>query len=88
MTALTPEQLRVLASDMDSKGHNWSGRPAHDFFDAASALRASADLLEAVRAEVIRYAGWHEQSPEDSWRFERDLRTALGMEQYSGDDDD
>lgn len=54
--------------------------------DEIDRIRAAAYKLDAVRAEVIRYAGWHEQSPEDSWRFERDLRTALDMEQYSGDE--
>lgn len=38
--------LRKRADDMDSKGHHWSGQPAHDFFEAATALRAVLALLQ------------------------------------------
>lgn len=88
MTALTTQQMRTLAdAALDA---DLIPSDQHDalFARLAVNLRVAADQLEAVRAEVTRYAGWHEQSPEDSWRFERDLRTALGMDQYSGDDDD
>jgi len=39
--------------------------------------------LEEARAVVDRYEGWWEDSPEDSWRFERDIRAALGMAEAS-----
>jgi len=87
MTTPTPEQMRELADERGVVVQHW-GETKRWATDAESALRVAADQLEAVKAEVIRYAGWHEQSPEDSWRFERDIRTALGMEQYDGDDDD
>lgn len=88
MNDITPEQMRALAeAALDA---DLIPLDQHDalFARIAVNLRAAADQLEAVRDEVIRYAGWHEQSPEDSWRFERDIRTALGMEQYSGEEDD
>lgn len=43
--------------------------------------------LVAAREVVHEYGGWYEDAPEDSWRFERDLRTALGMDQYKREDD-
>jgi hypothetical protein len=87
---MTPEKLRVLADERDEAADAWPEYPivATKFREDATALRAAADRIDAVRGEVIRYAGWHEQSPEDSWRFERDIRTALGMGQYNSDDRD
>lgn len=43
-------------------------------------------LLDDVIHVVFAYGGWYEDAPEDSWRFERDLRTALGMDQYKVED--
>lgn len=52
----------------------------------ANSALAERDALEtrlaAVREIVENYGGWYDYSPEDSWRFERDLRKALDMPQY------
>lgn len=87
---LTPQQMRELA-DEEEKASAYMAQLGFDtgHEDAITvALRAAADQLEAVQVVVRRYAGWYEDGPEDSWRFERDLRVALGMEQYDGGDDD
>ena len=88
MTAPTPEQMRAMASGISGIEFAVPEQTGQRVIAAQQALRAAADQLEAVRQEVSNYAGWYEYSLEDSWRFERDLRTALSMEQYSGDDDD
>lgn len=77
MTATITEQMRALADAPDV--NHWSA-------SARDALRAAADQLDAVREIVENYGGWYEYSPEDSWRFERDLREALGMPQYEPED--
>ncbi len=45
------------------------------------------EQLAAAREVVNNYGGWYEYSPEDSWRFERDIRTALGMPQCDPEED-
>lgn len=82
MTASTPEQMRALADDVQHTVDNGYEFAPENVVDA---LRTAADQLEAVRTQVTNYAGWYEYSPEDSWRFERDLRTAIGMPQYRRD---
>lgn len=53
---------------------------------ALEQIKRLHDQLDIVRSTVHDYGGWYEDAPEDSWRFERDLRTALGMEQYERED--
>lgn len=35
---------------------------------------------DAVLEVMDGYEDWYEDAPEDSWRFQRDLRAALGIE--------
>ncbi|MDR6172633.1 hypothetical protein [Curtobacterium sp. SORGH_AS_0776] len=86
----TPTSEQYLVQDLRTKASNIRAdatEAEQDWIEVAESLEVAADRLEAVRQEVLDYAGWYEYSPEDSWRFERDLRTALGMKQYTGDDE-
>ncbi|WIE81277.1 hypothetical protein [Curtobacterium sp. MCSS17_016] len=48
----TTLSLAEQAAHLDSIGHHWSGRIAHDFFAAATALR-SADAAIAGRERAV-----------------------------------
>ena len=47
----------------------------------------AANYVEAARKVMDQYSGWWDGSPEDSWRLERDMRSALGMKPYEEDED-
>lgn len=85
---MTPEEMRALADEQEQQFMHFDAYLEDRSRRTATALRIAADQLETATAVVKQYAGWYEYSPEDSWRFERDIRAALVMEQYSGDNDD
>lgn len=88
MTAPDPEQMRALGDGLSGIELALPEQTAQRVVAAQQALRAAADQLEAAQAVVRDNAGWYDDAPEDSWRFERDVRAALGMEQYTGNEDD
>lgn len=47
---------------------------------ALDVMKEAADVIDNVVLIVRNYQGWYEYSPEDSWRLERDLMAALGIE--------
>jgi hypothetical protein len=55
--ALTPQQMRGLADELDEEAQDWDGEGVvgPKFTNGAAALRTAADQLEAVRALSDRW---------------------------------
>jgi hypothetical protein len=53
-----------------------------DEYGGAVLLREIAATLDRAEAVIAQYSGWWDGSPEDSWRLERDMRSALGVPEY------
>lgn len=75
-----------MASDMLSKvPYGVLYRAATAVEEQEKRIQELEATLQAVVTTVDRYEGWHIDSPEDSWRFERDIRAALGLPEASND---
>jgi hypothetical protein len=51
----------------------------------ASDIQEAGFSLEHARDVMRRYMGWYHYSPEDSWRLQRDMCIALGIEEPEDD---
>ncbi|WIB65916.1 hypothetical protein [Curtobacterium sp. MCBD17_040] len=94
MNTDTERPLTEQADQMDSLGHHWSGQPAHDFFEAATAIRAVDVTLngrhaeEPVSTESLQalmkrfdYNGhlWSGPAAQDFWAAWEALRNAYDL---------
>lgn len=79
MSEITPQQMRELADDMDSKGHHWSGQPAHDFFAAATALRTAADEQERQKEHIKALQKMYKGSAHEASNLREKCRTAAAQ---------